>query len=78
MAFLNNIFGNPNEKFLKSLQPVIDKINGLEKEFEGFSDEKLREKTREFKEGLKKGEALNDLLPEAFADVREASKRSMV
>ncbi len=77
MQFFTKIFGSPNEKYLKKLQPLIDKINNLEKEFEGFSDEKLKEKTKEFKERLKKGETLDDLLPEAFALVREASKRTL-
>ncbi|XOB46573.1 MAG: preprotein translocase subunit SecA [Candidatus Nealsonbacteria bacterium] len=77
MAILNKIFGNANEKYLKKLQPLVDKINGLEKEFEDFSDEKLKEKTKEFKERLRKGETLDNILPEAFALVREASKRTL-
>ena len=77
MAILNKIFGNANEKYLKKLQPLVDKINGLEKEFEGFSNEKLKEKTKEFKERLRKGETLDNILPEAFALVREASKRTL-
>ncbi|XOB40732.1 MAG: preprotein translocase subunit SecA [Candidatus Nealsonbacteria bacterium] len=77
MSIISKIFGSPNEKYLKKLQPLIDKINNLEKEFEGFSDEKLKEKTKEFKERLKKGETLDDLLPEAFALAREASKRTL-
>ena len=77
MAIFNKIFGNANEKYLNKLQPEVDKINNLEKEFEGFSDEKLKEKTKEFKERIKKGETLEDLLPEAFSLVREASKRTL-
>jgi preprotein translocase subunit SecA len=77
MAIFDKILGNANDKYLRKLQPVINKINGLEKEFEGFSDEKLKEKTNEFKERLKKGETLDDILPEAFALVREASKRTL-
>jgi len=77
MAIFDKIFGNANEKYLKKLQPLVDKINGLEKEFEGFSDEKLKDKTKEFKNRLKDGESLDSLLPEAFAAVREASKRTL-
>ncbi len=77
MSFFNKIFGNPNEKYLKDLQPTIDEINGLEKEFESFSDEKLKEKTKELKERLRKGETFNGLLPEAFALVREAAKKTL-
>ena len=77
MAIFSKIFGSANEKYLNKLQLEADKINNLEKEFEGFSDEKLKEKTKEFKERIKKGETLNDLLPEAFSLVREASKRTL-
>jgi preprotein translocase subunit SecA len=77
MTFLNKIFGDANEKYLKKLQSLIDKINSFEPDLESFSDEKLKEKTKEFKERLKKGEALNDILPETFALVREAAKRTL-
>jgi len=88
MQFLTKIFGDANEKYLKKLQPLIDEINNLEKKFEGFSDEKLKEKTNELKErlnskpkqarsGARKGETLDDILPEAFAQVREAAKRTL-
>jgi len=77
MSIITKIFGDANEKFLKKLQPVVEKINSLESEFEKFSDEKLKEKTAEFKERLKKGEILDDILPEAFALVREAAKRTL-
>lgn len=70
MSFLNKIFGDANEKYLKSLQPTIEKINSLKIE----SD--LKEKTKELKERLKK-ESLDDILPEAFALVREAAKRTL-
>jgi len=75
MSIINKIFGDANEHYLKKLEPVVKKINSLEKEFESFSNEKLKEKTRELKERLKKGEILDDILPEAFAQVREAAKR---
>ncbi len=77
MAIFDKILGNANEKYLKKLQPLVGKINNLEKEFEGFSDEGLKEKTKEFRERLKKGQTLEDLLPEAFAAIREASKRTL-
>jgi len=77
MGILNKILGDANEKYLKK----VDKINSLEKEFEGFSNERLKEKTGEFKERLNPpaggGETLNDILPEAFALVRESAKRTL-
>ena len=77
MSFLAKIFGDPNEKYLKRIQPIIDKINALEPKFERFSNGSLREKTSEFKERLQKGETLDEILPEAFAVVREAAKRTL-
>ena len=77
MSFFSKLFGDPNEKYLKKLQPVVDKINSLEPKFEHFSNEELREKTRGFKERLKKNESLDDILPEAFALVRESAKRTL-
>jgi len=66
-----------NEKELKRLQPMVDRINELEPEFERFSDAELRAKTDEFKARLKAGSSLDELLPEAFAAVREAAKRTI-
>jgi preprotein translocase subunit SecA len=77
MGFLSKIFGDPNQRYLKKLYPIVEKINSLEEKFEKIPTEKLKEKTFEFKERLKKGESLDDLLPEAFALVREASKRTI-
>ncbi len=77
MSFLSKIFGGASGDYLKKLQPIIEKINSFEPEFEKLSDEKLKEKTLEFKERIKKGEGLNDILPEAFALAREASKRTL-
>ncbi|MFH1643020.1 MAG: preprotein translocase subunit SecA [Patescibacteria group bacterium] len=76
MSVLTKIFGSANEKYLKKLNPIVDKINDLEKGFESFSDEDLKKKTIELKERLHK-ETLKELLPEAFALVREASKRTL-
>ncbi len=69
------LFKTYSEKEVKRVRPLVDKINNLEPEMQKLSDQELRGKTDEFKERLKKGETLNDLLPEAFAVVREASKR---
>jgi len=77
MSILTKVFGDANEKYLKKLEPIVKKINSLEKEFEGFSDGELKEKTEEFKSRLKKGETLNDVLPEVFSLVREAAKRTL-
>lgn len=77
MSIFTKIFGDSNKKYLKEIQPVVEEINNLENEFEKFSDEKLKEKSKEFKERLKKDETLDALLPEVFALVREASKRTL-
>ena len=69
------VFGDPNKKELKVCQGYVDKINALEPEISGLSDARLRDKTDEFKLRLGKGETLDDILPEAFAVVREASRR---
>jgi len=69
------VIGTKSERALKRIQPVVDKINSLEDEFSKFTDEQLKGKTPEFRERLEKGETLDALLPEAFATVREASKR---
>ena len=78
MSLLSKLVGDPNKKYLDSLQPIVDKINSLESEFKGLSKEELQEKTSEFKDKLKKGEIkLDDILAEAFAMVREAAKRTL-
>jgi preprotein translocase subunit SecA len=77
MSFLTKLFGDPNEKYLRKLQPTIDKINNLEPKFEHFSNEELKGKTEEFKQRLRKGETLDDIMPEAFALAREAAKRTL-
>jgi len=66
-----------SKDYLQQWQAIVEKINSLEKEFEKIPDEKLKEKTFEFKERLKKGETLDDLLPEAYALVRESAKRTL-
>ncbi|MDP2664093.1 MAG: preprotein translocase subunit SecA [bacterium] len=77
MSILNKVFGDANEKYLKKLEPVIGKINSLEKEFEGFSNEELKKRTYQLKERLRKEESLDDILPEAFALVRESAKKTL-
>ncbi|MDO5689826.1 MAG: preprotein translocase subunit SecA [Tissierellia bacterium] len=75
MGFLSKLFGTPDEREVKKIQPLVDKIDELGPGIESLSDVQLREKTQEFKDRLAQGETLDDLLPEAFAVVREASKR---
>ncbi len=75
MSFLTKLFGDPNAKVLREIQPLVDKINALEVQMVALSDNQLREKTSEFKARLAKGETLDDILPDAFAVVRETSKR---
>lgn len=75
--FLTKIFGNKNERVLKRLQPVVEIINSLEPDLKKLSDEELKAKTKYFKEQYKKGESLDNFLPEAFAVVREASVRAL-
>ena len=74
-GLLKKIFGDPNEKEIKEIRKIVEKINGFEKTMEGLSSANLANKTKEFKLRLQKGETLDDILPEAFAVVREASKR---
>ena len=78
MSILDKFFGNANDKYLKRIQGLVDRINSLEKELEKESDQQLKEKTKEFKRRLAEGkESLDDILPEAFAVVREAAKRTL-
>jgi preprotein translocase subunit SecA len=76
-TFLSRVFGTANQRELKKIQPLVDKINSFEGVISSLSDEELKQKTPEFRERLSKGETLNDLLPEAFAVVREAAKRAI-
>ena len=76
-SFLTKVFGSKNERELKKLQPTVDQINALESEVKALSDNQLQQQTPKFKERLNNGESLDDLLPEAFAAVREASRRTL-
>lgn len=73
--FIQKLLGDPNEKELKKYQKIVAEINSLEPQLQNLSDASLTHKTVEFRERLDKGEMLDDLLPEAFAVVREASRR---
>ena len=75
MSVLNKIFKSYSEKEVKRVKPIVNKINGLEEEMTKLTDNELRAKTEYFKGQLKEGKTLDDILPEAFAVVREASKR---
>ena len=75
MGIFGKIFGTYSEKEVKRVRPIVDKINSLEPEMEKLTDKQLQAKTVYFKEELSKGKTLDDILPEAFAVVREASKR---
>ncbi|WP_102283249.1 preprotein translocase subunit SecA [Ottowia massiliensis] len=77
LTLLTKLFGSRNDRLLKQYRKTVARINALEPQFEKLSDEQISAKTQEFKERLGKGETLDQLLPEAFAVVREASKRVM-
>lgn len=77
LNFLTKVFGSKNDRELKKLQPVVDQINALEPEVKAMNDDRLRDQTSRFKERIEQGESLDDLLPEAFATVREASWRTL-
>ncbi|MCE2596107.1 preprotein translocase subunit SecA [Motilimonas cestriensis] len=72
---ITKIIGSRNDRLLKKLSKVVKQINDLEEQFQGFSDAELRAKTQEFKDAFQQGKTLDELLPEAFAVVREGSKR---
>ena len=77
MALLDKIFGDANEQYIKKLRPVVEKINSQEKNIENLSDVQLKEKTAPLKERLRGGQTSADILPEAFALVREAARRTL-
>ena len=75
MGLFEKLFGTRSQRELKKIQPVVDKIIGLEEEYKNLSEEALRGKTQEFKNRLAEGQTLDDILPEAFAAIREAADR---
>ncbi|MBO6766389.1 preprotein translocase subunit SecA [Maricaulis sp.] len=77
LSIARKIFGTENDRKLRRMRPMVEKINALEPDFQALSDDALKGKTAEFRERLDKGEKLDDLLPEAFAAVREAAKRAL-
>jgi preprotein translocase subunit SecA len=74
MTFFSKVFGS-NEREINKLQPIVEKINSFEKGIQKLSDEELKQKTKEFRDRIAKGEKLDEILPEAFAVVREAANR---
>ena len=74
-AFAKSIFGSSNERYVKSLGKIVTQINALEEQIQAFSDEELKAQTDKFRAQLESGKTLDDILPEAFATVREASIR---
>jgi preprotein translocase subunit SecA len=76
-SILRTLFGTKNDRELKRILPLVQRVNALEKTVVGLSDEALRQRTTAFKERVANGEALDDLLPEAFATMREAAKRTL-
>jgi len=76
-AIAKKVFGTPNDRKIKATRPLIDKINALEPDFQALSDDGVKAKTQEFKDRLTAGETLDDLLPEAFANAREAAVRTL-
>jgi len=77
MNIMKKIFGTHSDRELKLINPIADRIEAFRPTMQGLTDEQLKDKTREFKERLSEGETLDDLLPEAYAVVREAGKRSI-
>ncbi|RJQ36893.1 preprotein translocase subunit SecA [Candidatus Parcubacteria bacterium] len=77
MGFFSKLFGDPNSRAIGSFQPIVDRINALEPAFQNLSDGDLSKKTEEFRSRLANGETLDQLLPEAFAAVREAARRAI-
>ncbi|MEE1086956.1 MAG: preprotein translocase subunit SecA [Schaedlerella sp.] len=77
MKFFEKLFGTHSENELKRIYPIVDQIEALEPEMQALTDTELKDKTREFRQRLENGETLDDLLPEAFAVVREAAVRSL-
>ncbi len=77
MSFLNNLFGDSNKRVIRELEPIVAKVNALEPSFVALDNSALRDKTQEFKDRIAGGATLDDLLPEAFAAVREAAKRKL-
>ena len=76
-AIAKKVFGTPNDRLVKSTRPIVERINALEPEFQALDDDGLRAKTEDYRTRHANGESLDDLLPEAFANVREGAKRAL-
>ena len=76
-SLMNKIVGNANARVVKGINPIVETINALDAEYAGLSDEALRAKTEEFRARLADDETLDELMPEAYAVVREASRRTI-
>ena len=76
-SLIKKIVGSKNERELRRIQPLVEKINQLEPEISPLSDDQLRAKTTLFKERIERGESIEEILPEAFAVVRETAKRTL-
>ena len=76
-ALARRLFGSANDRYIKSLQPIVDEINAAEPALAALSDDELRARTAELKERLARGDTVDDILPDAFATVREAAKRTL-
>jgi len=74
---LKAVFGSRNDRVIKRALPIVQRVNALEPEYARFDDAQLRAKTEEFRKRLSEGSALDDILPEAFANCREAAKRAL-
>src|SRR5215212_1606523 len=77
LSVVKRLLGDSNQREIKRMAPVVERINGLEAEYEALSNDQLRDKTTEFRGRYLAGESLDSLLPEAFAAVREAAKRTL-
>ena len=75
MGLFTKLFGTRSQREIKQIQPIVDKILSLEETYKKLSEEELKAKTPEFKNRLENGETLDDILPEAFAAIREAADR---
>ena len=75
MGLFDKLFGTRSQREIKKLQPIVDKILSMDAEYQALSEEELKAKTAQFKARLEEGETLEDILPEAFATIREAADR---
>ena len=76
-AIARRLFGSANDRYVRGLSSIVDQINALEPSVENLSDDELLGRTDQLKDRLKNGESLDDILPDAFATVREAGKRAL-